>query len=461
MKLSIFLILILSLISCESAEESLEEESVSSSDSETEDNSTVASDESSEQVDLPDPSSNSVPIPIPAPNPISDLESDDPEEAASEEPASEEPAPPVTFTGTNYFGDFEDFSFSLVYNTQCGSDDYALVGYGGVIYDLGYKLDLDDSGNDISSSYAMYYSDNKNCLIAAGTGTDNSSYNYWYTWTGLDSREEIEDAVSLTSGNMLVTPSYFSSNTIEYASKYYISDQSFACHGSSAYLKLEDTGDSLDNFMTKQADWVFGFTMMQDWELWGGAPQMFVDASTAGGVGNFGIGGYTSLSSFSPSLSVSYSGGVTYESISGYYISELPKSGDSVIFSYAAATNEITMFVNGVEAFSESTHWIISSADTDRSFYWGKAKMRTGSLFGDTYHGPRMPTNWFTKIKDLWIANDLDLDESEIALIVNSINSVGDLSNYANYQSKISHHWSLTEDLAADKGGIDFTRELD
>ena len=188
---------------------------------------------------------------------------------------------------------------------------------------------------------------------------------------------------------------------------------------------------------------------------------MFVDASTEGYVGNLGLGGYKSLSSFYSHLSVSYSGGVAYDSISGYYDSDILMAGDSVIFAYSSSVNEITMYVNGEEAFSTSTYWIISSAGTNRSFYWGKPKTLFGAQWGDTYHGSKMPTNWFMKIEDLWIANNSNIDETEISNIAESINLFGDVSAYASYDTRITHHWSLREDLAADKGGIDFSKEVE
>ena len=159
-------------------------------------------------------------------------------------------------------------------------------------------------------------------------------------------------------------------------------------------------------------------------------------------MGNFGLGGYRSLSSFYSFLSVSYSGGVAYDSISGYYDSDIPMAGDSVIFPYSSSVDEITMYVNREEAFSESTYWIISSADTNRSFYWGKPKTLLGAQWGDIYHSSKMPTNWFMKIEDLWIVNNSTIDENEISNIAQTITLMGDVKAYPGYDSRITHHWS-------------------
>ena len=262
---------------------------------------------------------------------------------------------------------------------------------------------------------------------------------------------------ALSTGSMIVTSSYFSSTNIEWEGKYYLSDQSFACAGSGIYLKLEDTANSLDNFMTKSSDWAFGFTSKEDWNLWGGAQQMFVDATTDTNVGNFGLGGYSMLGSFSPHLSISYSGGVSYDSISGFSIADLPMADDSVVFKYTSSNDTLEMFVNGNIVFSMTTAWIPSSADTNRSFHWGKPKVTAGANWGEVYHGARMPTSWFTKFEDLWISNNTGLDESGI-LAIAGISNGGRLIDYADYDTYITHHWSLAQDLQANKGGVDFSR---
>ena len=256
------ILIVFSLTSCQNPESSTDEENLSSKLPDAE--NTVSTDDIVEKVES---SSNSD---TDTTAEVSDTASSEEENVQENQPSNDEQSDPVSLTGSNYFGSFEDFSYSLVSNANCGSDDYKLVGFGAVTYDSGYQIDLDNSGHSESSSYAMYYSDLKSCLIAAATGVGSSNFKYWYTWEGIDSKDDLTDGAQVSSGSMLVTSSYFSSQTIEYEGKNYISEQYFVCRGPSAYLKLEDTGDSLDNFMTKQADWVFGFTLKQDWELWGG-----------------------------------------------------------------------------------------------------------------------------------------------------------------------------------------------
>ena len=41
--------------------------------------------------------------------------------------------------------------------------------------------------------------------------------------------------------------------------------------GSNSYLEMTNTGSSLDNFLTKAADWAIGFTVKEDWHSWGAA----------------------------------------------------------------------------------------------------------------------------------------------------------------------------------------------
>ena len=63
-----------------------------------------------------------------------------------------------------------------------------------------------------------------------------------------------------------------------------------------------------------------------------------------------------------------------------------------------------------------------------------------------------MPTSWFTKFEDLWISNNTGLDESGILAIAGIISNGGRLIDYADYDTYITHHWSLAQDLQANKG---------
>ena len=131
---------------------------------------------------------------------------------------------------------------------------------------------------------------------------------------------------------------------------------------------------------------------------------------------------------------------------------------DSVVFKYTSSNDMLEMFVNGNIVFSMTTAWIPSSADTNRSFHWGKPKVTEGANWGEVYHGAKMPTSWFTKIEDLWISNNAGLDESGILAIAGIISNGGSLIDYADYDTYITHHWSLAQDLQANKGGVDFSR---
>ena len=71
----------------------------------------------------------------------------------------------------------------------------------------------------------------------------------------------------------------------------------------------------------------------------------------------------------------------------------------------------------------------------------------------------KMPTSWFMKIKDLWIANNANVTASEASAIATAISSNDDLSTYSNYSANITHHWDLVSDLEADKGDYDLERK--
>ena len=95
-------------------------------------------------------------------------------------------------------------------------------------------------------------------------------------------------------------------------------------------------------------------------------PQLFVDQSTAGETGNFGIGFYKLSSSFYTIKGYSYSGGVTYSSLSGVTSSDLPQDGDSVIFRYTSGDNTIRIYVNGSQITSCAGSAFPASAGTNR-----------------------------------------------------------------------------------------------
>ena len=64
-------------------------------------------------------------------------------------------------------------------------------------------------------------------------------------------------------------------------------------------------------------------------------------------------------------------------------------------------------------------------------FSFGNPKTVTNSLWGQVYHGEKMPTKWFIKIKDLWIANNSNISASEASAISTAISSNDDLTTYS------------------------------
>ena len=156
----------------------------------------------------------------------------------------------------------------------------------------------------------------------------------------------------------------------------------------------------------------------------------------------------------------SYSGGVTYTSISGFTSSDLPSSGDSVIVRYESSGNALRVYVNGSEVFN-TTGSFNATAASNRSLLLLESQKTTQNF----WHGVRsimekkMPTSWFMKIKDLWIANNANVTASEASAIATAISSNDDLSTYSNYSANITHHWDLVSDLEADKGDYDLERK--
>ena len=304
-------------------------------------------------------------------------------------------------------------------------------------YNSGYKVDLENTNLSTAKDYALFFSEDVDCLIAASSDTSNSAFKYWRSFTGLTTASDVVEGASVTAGDMLITSSNFSTATFAIDGTKYFSDNDFVWLGSSNYLEIASTGTDLDNFLTRSADWSMGFTVKQDWNTWGGVQQLFVDQTTSGNVGNFGFGSYYIGSSFYGIYGRSYSGGVTYTTVSSFTSSDLPSAGDSVIIRYESSGNALRFYVNGTEMFN-TTSSFNSSAGSNRTFTFGKAKTTQNSLWGEVYHGDKMPTQWFMKIKDLWIANNALITASEASAIATAISSNDDLTTYSNY-SNISH----------------------
>ena len=54
-------------------------------------------------------------------------------------------------------------------------------------------------------------------------------------------------------------------------------------------------------------------------------------------------------------------------------------------------------------------NFLITGAASNRTFSFGKPKTLTGASVGQIWFGPFMPSYWHTKIRDLWIANGIEL----------------------------------------------------
>ena len=294
----------------------------------------------------------------------------------------------TVYTGLDFFGDINDFKFTYDTSLTCGGDDYTYIGNGAVTYNSGYKVDLNNTNRSDADQHALFFSEAEDCLIAASSDTSNSAFQYWRVYTGLSSVSDVIEGASVTAGSILVTSSNFSGATFTIGSTKYFSDNEFVWLGSNSYLEMTNTGSSLDNFLTKAADWAIGFTVKEDWHSWGGVQQLFVDQTTSGNIGNFGFGAYMIGSSFYGIYGRSYSGGVTYTSISGFTSSDLPSSGDSVIVRYESSGNALRVYVNGSEVFN-TTGSFNATAASNRSFTFGKPKTTQNSLWGEVYHGEK------------------------------------------------------------------------
>jgi hypothetical protein len=367
-----------------------------------------------------------------------------------------------SFTGLNFFGDQSEFVFAFDGYGVCLTDDYVPYGYGGVIrtgiYD--HHFDADDSYISDSTAYTIYYSASAGCIVAAGTLMDGLTYDQWRVFSGIVSYNDLATDTALTFHDSVGSIGDSYSGTFESGGKYYNADRQWINKGSGKYLKLSTTGTSLDNFMTNTGgDWAFGFTLKEDWNVGAGALQMFVDASSTTQEGNFGLALVNDSMMSMSYLAHSSGGTMDDENLDLHDTDDFPKEGDSVILQYDSTNDLIYFYING-QSFGEVDSSILpSSALSGREFTWGKAKTDADTGVGESNYNERMPVSWSLKIKDLWIANNDLVDASEVAIIASSIVTNDDLSTYTNYSTAITHHWALTDNLDATKGGLNFSLE--
>ena len=390
--------------------------------------------------------------------------SDQIEETSDQESEIDTSEAEQSFNGLNFFGTQSDFKYAFYGNGSCDADDYVQKGLGGVIRSgvATYSLDLDNSGHLDSSKYRLYYSEDINCLLAAATNTSGDTFDKWVVFNGFTSYDDLATGTSLTKGDSVgdVSGDYSSSFLID--DIYYNKGTQFIHKGSNKYLKLTNTAGSLDNFMTSVGgNWAFGFTLKEDWNIGGGAPQMFVDASSSGSSGNFGLSFSNFYGMQSGHLVFSDDSGFSDDYLNISDSSELPVAGDSIIFHYDSIDAMVYVYFNNDRVGELDPSILPSSSATNRDFTWGKAKSLEATGVGEDNYDGFMPVAWSLKIKDLWISASGYITSSDIVDIVSAVEDNDDISSLASYDTTITHHWPLTDDLNAAKGGLDFSLESD
>ncbi|WP_210448011.1 hypothetical protein, partial [Vibrio crassostreae] len=370
-------------------------------------------------------------------------------------------------TGINYTGTFpEDYTLAFAdYSGSHEADDYVFAGYGVVAFDSpNHTIDMDNSLVNNATNYTMWYSHSAKKLISYH-GNSGSPVDSIYAFSGIETLSQVTDDGVVTRENVLTTSSSLEKETIikevNGNNKKTPGGYDAAWIGSKNYLQLDANNGTLDNFLSDGGghQWAFGFTVLEDWDAFGGAPNMFVNQSEPGNPGNMGVAFHRIGNNFYDHIAYSYSNGPT-ETSSGLYFAEssMPRAGDHVVFQQYG-NGYVKVFVNGIEFANVSLNLTFPSQNSvsNPTLTWGKPKILTSP--GDLYFGDTMPTYWHLGIRDLWVSNNGNLDSVDIAELSEKA-KLAQITSSSHY-SEVTHHWSLTSGLEADKGELDFTLETD
>lgn len=364
-----------------------------------------------------------------------------------------------------------------VYNDDDADGVFNAISSGGVIANDGtnYVIDTNDSLISDATKHALYYDSDNSKLIgfrysSSGTfegvaeissvtdtsdgatvGSGVNISNYASRRTAIGHTQNVLGGPNLGIG----TAAGIGSTVSGYQP---VGQYQLAGPGATKYLRIIPSDSTLDNFGTRidDHDWSFGFTLEDPW-LMGGFHQLLVPEDPGNGWVNSGYrlwaigdsiyagtmyGGANSLNSSSSG---------EQSSVFRAYIdsNRIAPAGSTIAVHFDKSDNDVDLYINGQLAWTGTSAYVYmkSSGSTSQPVLsFGDA----GPSYDGIPNDDDEPMGWPFRIRDLWIANNGNIDATAITSGISTFRN-RDLASYSGY-SNIDVYLTFAD------GGITITK---
>jgi hypothetical protein len=192
-------------------------------------------------------------------------------------------------------------------------------------------------------------------------------------------------------------------------------------YGGAFAMHIATSGGIMNNFGTNDTDWAYGFTLEDPWLATSMGNQMLTPESDANGYHNFGLSIFNISSTEYDYITYGESGYGPYSSgsfLQGWTrqsnTNNLANAGDTIQVRFDGSTNGFYyVYRNGTKILTTSSPDTYMSATntTNPDLVFGDTTLTNGGTIVNDYANP-MP--WPFRIRDLWIANNGNISESDV-----------------------------------------------